>query len=148
MGTFFCRPSNQYKLLVRAKWLKWCQIFGFLYNPRVPLKLKDKFYSVVIRHIILYEVEYWPTKSRYVQQLSVAEMCMLRYIYCHRRRNRARNDDIYERLVMTLVEEKLMQYRLKWFRYIQLRSVKSPIHNEVIRRIDNKKRNRGRPNLI
>jgi hypothetical protein len=78
MGTFFCRPSNQYKLLVRAKWLKWCQIFGFLCNPRVPLKLKDKFYSVVIRHIILYEVEYWSTKSRYVQQLSVAEMYMLR----------------------------------------------------------------------
>jgi hypothetical protein len=28
---------------IKASWLKWCQASGVLCDPRVPLKLKDKF---------------------------------------------------------------------------------------------------------
>jgi hypothetical protein len=45
--------------------------------PRVALKLKDKFYRTVIRPVMFYGAECWPTKRRYVQQISVAEMHML-----------------------------------------------------------------------
>jgi hypothetical protein len=37
---------------------------------------------------------------------------------------------------------------MRWFEYIQRRSVEAPIRNEVIRRIDNDKRSRERPNMI
>jgi hypothetical protein len=63
---------------IKASWLKWRQVSDVLCDPRVPLKLKDKFYRTVIRPIMLYGAEYWPTKRRHVQQLSVAEMRMLR----------------------------------------------------------------------
>jgi hypothetical protein len=63
---------------IKAGWLKWRQASGVLCDPRVPLKLKDKFYRTAIRLIMLYEAECWPTKRRHVQQLSVAEMHMLR----------------------------------------------------------------------
>jgi hypothetical protein len=46
------------------------------------------------------------------------------------------------------VEEKLVQYRLRWFRHMQRMPAEAPIGNGVIRRIGNKKRGRGRPNLI
>jgi hypothetical protein len=36
-----------------------------LCDPRVPLKLKCKFYKTVIRSAMLYVVECWPTKRRY-----------------------------------------------------------------------------------
>jgi hypothetical protein len=63
---------------IKVGWLKWRQASGVLCDPRVPLKLKGKFYRTTIRPVMLYEAKYWPTKRRHVQQLSVAEMCMLR----------------------------------------------------------------------
>jgi hypothetical protein len=63
---------------IKLGWLKWCQASGVLCDLRVPLKLKGKFYRTAIRPVMLYGAEYWPTKRRHVQQLSVAEMCMLR----------------------------------------------------------------------
>jgi hypothetical protein len=79
----------------------------------------------------LYGAECWPTKRRHVQQLSVAEMRMLRWICGNTIRDRVRNDDIRERLGVAPVEEKLVQHRLRG----------------VIRRSGNEKRGRGRPNL-
>ena len=59
-------------------WLKWRQASGILCDRRVPQKLKGKFYRTAIRPTMLYDAECWPTKRRHVQQLSVAEMRMLR----------------------------------------------------------------------
>jgi hypothetical protein len=51
---------------IKAGWLKWNQSSGVLCNPRVPLKLKNKFYRIATRPAILYGTECWPTKRRYV----------------------------------------------------------------------------------
>jgi hypothetical protein len=45
---------------IKTGWLKWRQ--AVLCDPRVPLKLKDKFYRTVIRPAIMYEAECWHTK--------------------------------------------------------------------------------------
>jgi hypothetical protein len=132
---------------IKAGWLNLRQASGILCDPRVPLKLKDKFYKTAIQLTMLYGAEYWPTKRRYVQQLSVAEMRMLRWICGHTRRDRVRKDDIRERLGVAPVEEKLVQHCLRWFEHIQRRLVESPIRNGVIRQTDNEKRGRGRSNL-
>ena len=63
---------------IKVGWLKWRQVSGVLCDPRVPLKVKGKFYRTAIRPAMLYGTEYWSTKRRHVQQLSVAEMRMLR----------------------------------------------------------------------
>jgi hypothetical protein len=52
---------------IKVSWLKWRQASVILYDPRVPLKLKYKFYRTVIQSVILYEAEYWPTKRGHVQ---------------------------------------------------------------------------------
>jgi hypothetical protein len=113
----------------------------------MPLKLKDKFYRTAIRPAMLYGAEYWPTKRWHAQQLSVAEMRMLWWICGHTRRDRVQNDDIHERLGVALVEEKLVQHRLRWFEHMQRMPAEAPIRNGVIRRTDNKKRARWWPNL-
>jgi hypothetical protein len=132
---------------IKAGWLKWRQASGVLCDPRVTLKLKGKFYRTAIRPSMLYVAECWPTKMRHVQQLSVVEMRMLRWICGHTRRDRVRNDDIRKRLGVAPVEEKCVQYRLRWFGHMQRRPAEAPIRNGVIRRTGNKKRGRGRPNL-
>jgi hypothetical protein len=98
---------------IKAGWLKWCQASDILCDPRVTLKLKGKFYRTVIRSVMLYGAECWPTKRRHAQQLSVAAMRMLRWICGYTRRDRIRNDDMRERLGVTPVEEKLVQHRLR-----------------------------------
>jgi hypothetical protein len=42
---------------IKVSWLKWCQASGVLCDPRVPLKLKDKFYRTAIRPAMLYVTE-------------------------------------------------------------------------------------------
>jgi hypothetical protein len=127
---------------IKAAWLKWRQASGILCDPRVPLKLKGKFCRTAIRPAMLYGVECWPTKRPHVQQLSIAEMRMLRWICGHTGGDWVRNDDIRERLGVAPVEEKLMQHHLRWFGHMQLWPTEAPIRNGVIRRTGNKKRGR------
>jgi hypothetical protein len=51
---------------IKAGWLKWRQASDILCDPRVPLKLKGKFYRIAIRPAMLYGAEYWPTKRQHV----------------------------------------------------------------------------------
>jgi hypothetical protein len=39
---------------IKVDWLKWCQASDVLCDPRLPLKLKGKFYRTVIRPTMLY----------------------------------------------------------------------------------------------
>jgi hypothetical protein len=119
---------------IKVGWLKWRQASGILYDPRMPLKLKGRFYRTTIRPAMLYGAECWPTKRRHVQQLSVAEMRMLRWICGNTRRDRVRNDDIRERLEVAPVEEKLVQHHLRWFGHIQRRPTEAPVRSWVMRR--------------
>uniref|UniRef100_A0A0A9EZA5 Uncharacterized protein n=1 Tax=Arundo donax TaxID=35708 RepID=A0A0A9EZA5_ARUDO len=96
---------------------------------------------------MLYGTECWPTKRHYVQQLSVAEMRMLRWIYGHTRKDRVRNDDIRDRAGVAQIEDKLIQHRLRWFGHIQCRPLEAPVHSGILRRSNSVKRGKGRPNL-
>jgi hypothetical protein len=118
---------------IKTSWLKWRQASGVLCDPRVPLKLKVKFYRTAIRPAMLYGAECWPTKRRHIQQLSVAKMCMIRWICGNTRRDRVRNDDIRESLGVAPVKEKLVQHRLRLFGHIQQRPAEAPVRNGIIR---------------
>jgi hypothetical protein len=94
---------------------------GNFMGKRVPQKLKSKFYRTAIRPAMLYGAECWPTKRRHIQQLSFAEMCMLRWICRHTRLDRVRNDVICGRLGVAPIEEKLIQHRFRWFEHVHQR---------------------------
>ena len=96
---------------------------------------------------MLYGAECWPTK-RHVQQLSVAEMRMLRWFCRHTRRDRVQNEAIRDRVGVAPIVEKLTQHRLRWFGHIQRRPPEAPVRSGVLKRVDKVKRGRGRPKLI
>jgi hypothetical protein len=123
-----------------AKTTLWCQAFGVLCDSRVPLKLKGKFYRTTIQPTMLYGAECWHTKRWHVQQLSAAEMDILRCICGHTRRDCVWNNDIRERLGVTPVEEKLVQHHLRWFGHIQWRPAEAPLRSGVIRQTGNGRR--------
>ena len=132
---------------IKAGWMKWRQASCILCDKRVPQKLKGKFYRTAIRPVMLYGAECWPTKRRHVQQLSVVEMRMLCWICGHTRMDRVRNDDIRDRLGIAPIEEKFVQYRLRWFGHVQRRPSEAPVHCGVLSRDINVRRGRGRPKL-
>ena len=68
---------------------------------------------------MLYGAQYWPIKIRHVQQLSVAEIRMLRWICGHTRMDRVWNDNIRDRLGVAPIEEKFVQHRLRWFGHVK-----------------------------
>ena len=44
---------------IKAGWLKWRDALAVLYDGKIPLKLKGKFYRIVIRPVLLYDSECW-----------------------------------------------------------------------------------------
>ncbi|XP_073354713.1 uncharacterized protein [Aegilops tauschii subsp. strangulata] len=132
---------------INARWMKWHQASGLLYDKRVPQKLKGKFYRTAVRPAMLYGAQCWPTKRRHVQQLGVAEMRMLRWMCGHTRMDRVRNDDIRDRVGVAPIEEKLVQHRLRWFGHIQRRPPEAPMHSGQLKHAENVKRGQGRPSL-
>ncbi|KAG2578064.1 hypothetical protein PVAP13_6NG184603, partial [Panicum virgatum] len=122
---------------IKAGWMKWRQASGVL----------CKFYRTAIRPAMLYGAECWPTKRRHVQQLSVAEMRMLRWICGHTRMDQVRNDDIRDRLGIAPIEEKLIQHRLRWFGHVQRRPPEAPVHSGILKHDGNMRKGRGRLKL-
>ena len=75
------------------------------------------------------------------------KMRMLRWICGHTRRDRARNDDIRDRLEIAPIEEKFVQHRLRWSGHVQRRAPEAPVRSEILSQDSNVKRGRGRPKL-
>jgi hypothetical protein len=93
---------------------------------------------------MMYGAECWATKGQHVQKMSVAEMRMLRWICGHTRKDRIRNDDIMNKLGVAPIQEKLVQYSLRWFGHIQRRLPEAPVRNGILSRPENIRRGRGR----
>ena len=72
---------------------------------------------------------------------------MLRWMCGHTRKDQVRNDDIQDRVGVAPIEEKLVQHRLRLFGHIQRRPPGAPVHSGQLKRANNVKRRRGRPNL-
>ena len=90
-------------------------------NRQVPLKLKDKFYRVVVRPALLYGAEYWPTTKAQEKRLMVTEMRMLCWMCGHTRVDRIRNEVIRNKVEAVSIIDKLRELRLKWFGHVHRR---------------------------
>jgi hypothetical protein len=98
---------------IQIRWMKWRKDSGILCDKRVLQKLKGKFYRTAIRPAVLYGAECCPIKRRHVQQLGLPEMCMLRWMCGHTKKDRVQNDDIRDRVRVSPIVEKLAQHRLR-----------------------------------
>ena len=83
---------------IQAGWSKWRSASGFIYDKKVLLKLKGKFYRTGIRPDIFYDTECWAAKGEHEHKLSMTEMKMLRWMSGHTRLDEIRNEDIKERV--------------------------------------------------
>ncbi|KAI0489432.1 hypothetical protein KFK09_029275 [Dendrobium nobile] len=112
---------------IQVGWLKWRNASGLLCDRNVPLKLKGKFYKMVVRPAMLYGAECWPLKVKHNTKLSVAEMRMLRWMSGFTLRDRIQNEHIREKVGVAPVEDKIRESRLRWFGHIKRRPSDDPV---------------------
>nr|ABD32695.2 RNA-binding region RNP-1 (RNA recognition motif); Calcium-binding EF-hand [Medicago truncatula] len=85
----------------------------------------SQFYRTAVQPVLLYGTECWAVKSQHENQVSVAEMRMLRWMSGKTRHDRIRNDTIRERVGVAPIVEKLVENRLRWFGHVERRPVKA-----------------------
>ncbi|KAH0469003.1 hypothetical protein IEQ34_002235 [Dendrobium chrysotoxum] len=130
---------------IQVGWLKWRNASGLLCDIKVPVKLKGKFYKMVVRPAMLYGVECWPLKEKHNTKLSVAEMRMLRWMSGFTLRDRIRNEYIREKIGVAPVEDKIRESRLRWFGHIKRRPFDDPVRKVEVLDLIHVKKDRGRP---
>jgi len=92
--------------------LKWRSAIGVLCDHNILLWLKEKFYQTAIWPALLYGTERWAIKRYHAQMMSVADMCMLRWMCGNMRRDKVRNEDIHTKIGAASIEEKMRENRL------------------------------------
>ncbi|KAH0434466.1 hypothetical protein IEQ34_026824 [Dendrobium chrysotoxum] len=137
---------------IQVGWLKWRNASGLLCDRKVPLKLKGKFYKMVVRPAMLYGAECWPLKEKhnsniyiYIKKKSVAEMRMLRWMSGFTLRDRIRNEHIREKVGVAPVEDKIRDSCLRWFGHIKRRPPDDPVRKVEVLDLTYVKKSRGRP---
>ncbi|XP_070050414.1 uncharacterized protein [Nicotiana tomentosiformis] len=125
--------------------MKWRLASGILCGRNVPLRLKGKFYRVVVRPTMLYGAECWPVKNSHVQKMRVAEMRMLRWMCEYTRRDRIKNEAIRDRVGVASVEDKMRESRLRWFGHAKRRNIDAPVRRCERLALESLRRGRGRP---
>ncbi|KAF3681514.1 Tropinone reductase 2 [Capsicum annuum] len=130
---------------IGAGWLKWRLASGVLCVKKVPLKLKGKFYRVVVWPAMVYGAECWPVKNFHIQKLKVAEMRMLRWMCGHTKKDKVRNEMIREKVGVASVEDKIREVRLRWFEHMMRRGLDAPVRRCETLAMDDFRRGRGRP---
>ncbi|KAI0502544.1 hypothetical protein KFK09_017497 [Dendrobium nobile] len=50
---------------IQVGWMKWRNASGLLCDRKLPLKLKEKFYKIVVRPAMLYGAKCWPLKVKH-----------------------------------------------------------------------------------
>nr|XP_009757270.1 PREDICTED: uncharacterized protein LOC104210150 [Nicotiana sylvestris] len=98
---------------IGASWMRWRLASRVLCDNNVPLRLKGKFYRVVVRPAMLYGAKCWPVKKSHVQKMSMAEMRMLRWMCGHTRKDKIMKEVIRDKVGVTSVEAKLRESRLQ-----------------------------------
>ncbi|XP_070056639.1 uncharacterized protein [Nicotiana tomentosiformis] len=126
-------------------WMKWRLAYGVLYDKKMSLRLKGKFYRVVVRPAILYGAECWPVKKPHIQRMKLAEMRMLRWMCGHTRMDKIMNEDIREKVGVAPMDNKMREARLRWFGNVRRRSSNSPVRRCERLALTSIRRGRGRP---
>lgn len=114
---------------IGAGWMKWRLASGILCNKKMPSKLKDKFYKVVVKPTMLYhyKAKRWSAKNSHVQKIKVAEARMLHWMSGYTRRDKIRNGNIWYKVKVASMKDKMREARLRWFGQVKRRCTDAPI---------------------
>ncbi|KAK6749827.1 hypothetical protein RB195_002063 [Necator americanus] len=98
---------------VNAAWMKWKMATGVLSEKKVPVRLKLKIYITVVRPVVLYGCECWPTTKGLEKVLHTMETRMLRWTVGGTLKDKVSNDTVPSIFGMFPITEKMKGVRLR-----------------------------------
>ena len=134
------------KKRARLAWKKWREVTGVICDKKVPIKLKHKIYTTVIRPTMTYGAERWTMKKKDEMLTNKTEMRMLRCIQGVSLILHRRNEDIRAATTVQPIATHLMQKRQRWYGHVRRRD-ESHTTITVLDMVVEGVRPRGRPTL-
>ena len=83
--------EREVKRRMQVGWNRWRKILGVICDRRIPVRVKRKVYSLVVRLAMVYELETEAFTKKQVEEMEVAEMKMLRFAMGVTRKDKIRN---------------------------------------------------------
>ena len=106
--------EREVKMRVLAGWKRWRKVSGVICDRRLPARVKEKVYSLVLRLAMVYGIETVTVTKKQVKEIEVAEMKMLRFAMGVTRKDKIRNEYIRGTVKVEWLGMKMMEARLRW----------------------------------
>lgn len=113
---------------ISVAWMKWRQNSGVLCDKKIPLKLKGKLYTSVIRPALSYGSQTWTMYKTYESKLTATEMKMLRMAAGVTKLDKIRSSRIRGSLhIKEPIVQNISRNRLNWYCHIKRRDQEHPV---------------------
>ena len=129
---------------VSASWMKWRRVKTLLNDKRMPMRLKAKIYTTMVRPVMTYGSECWGLKKKDERKLNTTEMRMLRMMLGVTLKDRLRNEDVRRRTTVTTSMITIVEgSKLRWYGHL-LRKDEEEIVRQLWEEPIKGRRSRGR----
>ena len=88
--------------------MKWREVKTVLNHKRMPMRLKAKIYTTMVRPVMTYGSERWGLKKKDERKLYTAEMRMLRMMLGVTLKDKLRNEEVRRGITVKTSVEKLL----------------------------------------
>ena len=117
---------------IKAVWQKWKEVSGVVLDRRMPLKLRMKIYTSVLRPVLLYGAETWSLRRKEEEILERTEMRMVRWIAGVSLLERRESEDIRRMCGICNIKEKAREARLRYFGHVIRREDDEPVKRAMM----------------
>ena len=136
--------EREVKRRVQAGWIGWRKISGIICDRRLPVRVKGKVYSSVVRPAIMFGLETLAVTKKQVEQMEVAEIKMLRFAMRVMKKDKIINEYIRGTAKVERLGMNMREGRLRWYGHV-MRRVQEYVGRRVMEMELSGKRKRERP---
>ena len=105
--------EREVKKRVQAGWNGWREVSGVICDRRLPVRVKGKVYSSVVRLAMVYGLEMVAVTKKQVEEMKIAEIKMLRFAIGVTRKDKIRNEYIRGTVKVECLEMKTREGSLR-----------------------------------
>ena len=136
--------EREVKKRVQAGWNGCRKLSRVICDRRLPVRVKEKVYSSVVRPAMVYGLEMVAVTKKQVEEIKVTQMKMLRFAMGVTRNDKIRNEYIRGTFKVKRLKMKLREGILRWYGHVMKRD-QEYVGRRVIELKLLEKRKRGRP---
>ena len=105
--------EREVKKRVQAGWNGWRKVSGVICDRRLPVRVKGKVYSSVVRPAMVYGLETVAVTKKQMEEMEIAEMKMFRFAMGVTRKDKIRNEYIRVTVKIEQLQMKMREGRLR-----------------------------------